>query len=86
MLTANNVPAGPSHRANIATNFESPLPMASFLNKYFAKYRKDSKRKNDIKEVLNPFAIKKKSINFLSKKLNKTNPQIPETNPKFIKP
>ena len=52
--TANNVPRGPSHRASIATNFESPLPMASFLKIYLAKYLKDSKIKNDITDELSP--------------------------------
>ena len=30
------IPTGPNHKANIETNFESPLPKASFLKKYFA--------------------------------------------------
>ena len=30
--TANNDPIGPSQRAIIATNFESPFPIASLLN------------------------------------------------------
>ena len=34
--TANNVPIGPSQRASMATNFESPLPIASFLKIYLA--------------------------------------------------
>ena len=46
--TANNVPKGPSQRASIATNFESPLPIASFLKIYLAKYLKDSKIKTMI--------------------------------------
>ena len=50
--TANNVPKGPSQRASIATNFESPLPIASFLKIYLAKYLKDSKIKNDITDEL----------------------------------
>ena len=58
MPTANSVPVGPSHKASIATNFESPFPIASFLNKYFAKYLKDSNNKNDITEVINALVIK----------------------------
>ena len=54
MPTANNVPIGPSHRASIATNFESPLPIASFLKIYLAKYLKHSKIKNDIADELRP--------------------------------
>ena len=56
--TANNVPRGPSHRASMATNFESPLPMASFLKIYLAKYLKDSKIKNDITDEIRPLSIK----------------------------
>ena len=56
--TANNVPRGPSHRAIIATNFESPLPMASFLKIYLDKYLKNSKIKNEITEELRPLSIK----------------------------
>ena len=54
MPTANNIPIGPSHRASIATNLESPLPIASFLKIYLAKYLKDSKIKNDIADELRP--------------------------------
>ena len=54
MPTANNVPIGPSQRASIATNFESPFPIASFLKIYLAKYLKDSKIKNDIADELSP--------------------------------
>ena len=56
--TANKVPIGPSHSASIATNFESPLPIASFLKIYLAKYRKDSKIMNEIADELKPL-IKK---------------------------
>ena len=56
--TANNVPKGPSQRASIATNFESPLPIASFLKRYLAKYLKDSKIKNDIADEPSPLANK----------------------------
>ena len=56
--TANNVPRGPSQIASIATNFESPIPIASFLKKYFARYLKDSKIKNADKEVLRPLKSK----------------------------
>ena len=52
--TANNVPRGPSQRASIATNFESPLPRASFLKIYLAKYLRDSKIKNDVTDALTP--------------------------------
>ena len=52
--TANNVPIGPSHKASIATNFESPLPIASFLKINFDRYLKDSKIKNDIADELRP--------------------------------
>ena len=56
--TANNVPTGPTHKASIATNFESPIPIASFLKINFAKYLNDSKIKNADKEVLRPLRIK----------------------------
>ena len=56
--TANNVPIGPSHKASIATNFESPLPIASFLKINLARYLKDSKIKNDIAEELRPLTNK----------------------------
>ena len=56
--TANNVPIGPNQRASIATNFESPFPIASFLNIYLAKRLKISKIKNDIKEEPNPLSKK----------------------------
>ena len=86
MPTANNVPIGPSHRASIATNFESPLPIASFLKIYLAKYLKDSKIKNDIADELSPFANKKKTINLLLNKPIKIKNKKPERNPKLIKP
>ena len=54
MPTANNVPSGPSQRAIIATNFESPLPIASFLRIYLAKYLTFSKIKNDIADEISP--------------------------------
>ena len=56
--TTNKVPTGPTHKASIATNFESPIPMASFLKKHFAQYLKDSKIKNADKEPLRPFRSK----------------------------
>ena len=56
--TANKVPTGPIHKASIATNFESPFPIASFLKKHFAKYLKDSKIKNADKDVLRPLRSK----------------------------
>ena len=59
--TANNVPIGPSQRASIATNFESPFPIASLLNIYLATRLKISKIKNDIKEAPNPLNRKIKS-------------------------
>ena len=52
--TANKVPIGPSHKASIATNFESPFPIASFLKINFDRYLKDSKIKNDIADELRP--------------------------------
>ena len=58
MPTAKKVPIGPSHKASIATNFESPLPIASFLKIYLAKYLKDSKIKNAAKDVLKPLRRK----------------------------
>ena len=58
MPTANNVPTGPSQRENIATNFESPLPIASFLKIYLAKYLRISNIKNDIADELSPLANK----------------------------
>ena len=84
--TANNVPIGPSHRAIIATNFESPLPMASFLKIYLAKYLKDSKIKNDITDELSPRNNKKRSINLSLKKQITIKFKNPERNPKLIKP
>ena len=50
--TANNAPIGPSHRTSIATNFESPLPIASFLKIYLAKDLKHSKIINDSADEL----------------------------------
>ena len=77
---------GPIHRAIIATNFESPLPIASFLNIYLAKYRKHSNNKNDIAAVNTPLAMKNKSINFAINISWDINPKRPEIKPKFIKP
>ena len=84
--TANNVPIGPSHRASIATNFESPVPIASFFKKNLAICLKDSKIKNDITDELRPLANKYKSINLLLKKPIKIKHKKPEKNPKLIKP
>ena len=86
MLTANKVPIGPSHKPSIATNLESPFPRASFLKKSFAKYLKDSKIKNEAKEVLRPLISKQKFIFPLSNKLMNISPKTPVINPKFIKP
>ena len=84
--TANNVPIGPSQRASIATNLESPFPIASFFNKYFAKCLKISEIKKEIKEVHNPF-IKKEKLKNSSPNIPKNiNPNEPETNPKFSSP
>ena len=69
----------------MATNFESPLPIASFLNTYFANLLRVSKIKKDIKEALNPFNKNKKSINLFSSIFKNISPKIPEINPKFIK-
>ena len=84
--TANNVPRGPSHRASMATNFESPLPMASFLKIYLTKYLKDSKIKNDITDELTPRNNKQRSINLSLKKQITIKFKNPERNPKLIKP
>ena len=70
----------------MATNFESPLPIASFLNMYLAKRLKISKIKNDIKEEPNPLSKKVKSTNLLPLILKITNPKKPEINPKFNSP
>ena len=86
MPTANNVPIGPSQRESIATNFESPLPIASFLKIYLAKYLRISKTKNDIADELSPLANKQKSINLLLNKPTKIKHTKPEINPKLIKP
>jgi len=84
--TANNIPIGPSQRASIATNFESPFPIASLLNTYLAKRLKISKIKNDIKEAPNPLNRKIKSLNSLLKIFKKIKPKKPEINPKFTRP
>ena len=60
--TANNVPKGPSHKASIAANFESPLPIASFFKKYLAEYLKDSNTIKVIKEELKPLTTNNVSI------------------------
>ena len=86
MPTANNVPIGPSQRASIATNFESPSPTASLLNMNLAIRLKISKIKYDNKEVPNPLSKKIKSINSLPKILKSINPKKPVINPKFISP
>ena len=56
--TANNVPIGPSHRESIATNFESPFPIASFLKMYLARCLRVSKIRNEINDELIPRANK----------------------------
>ena len=84
--TANNVPIGPNQRASIATNFESPFPIASFLKIYLATHLKISKIKNDIKEEPTPLNKKIKSINSLPTMLIYINPKRPEINPKFTSP
>ena len=56
--TANNVPIGPSHKATIATNFESPLPIASFLKTVLAEYLRHSKIKNDTADEDRPLTKK----------------------------
>ena len=86
MPTANKVPIGPNHKASIATNFESPLPTASFLKMNLAKYLKDSKKKKVINEVYKPLLIRYKSIYLLSNKPINIKPKIPERKPKFINP
>ena len=52
--TANNVPIGPIQIASIATNFESPFPIASFLKRSLAMSLKDSKTKNHIADEIMP--------------------------------
>ncbi len=84
--TANNVPIGPSQRASIATSFESPLPIASFLKINLATFLKTSKIIKHIKEVLNPLNIIAISINWLLEILRNINPKKPDINPKFISP
>ena len=84
--TANNVPKGPSHRESIATNFESPLPIASFLKIYFEICLRASKIRNEIADELIPLAKRFKSINLLLKKPTNIKPKIPEIKPKLIKP
>ena len=86
MPTANKVPMGPSHKASIATNLESPLPIASFLKIYLAKFLKDSKIKKAVNEVNKPLLIRYKSIYLLSNKPINIKPKIPEKKPKFINP
>ena len=58
MPTDNTQPKGPSHKPKMATNLESPLPIASFLKKHFAKYLKNSKIKNEAADVLKPLRSK----------------------------
>ena len=86
MPTANKVPIGPSHKASIATSLESPLPIASFLKIYLAKFLKDSKIKKAVNEVNKPLLIRYKSIYLLSNKPINIKPKIPERKPKFINP
>ena len=80
------MPIGPSQRASIATNFESPLPNASFLNMYLDTLLKISKIKNVIKEETSPLSKKTKSIKSLLKVLKNINPKKPDINPKFKSP
>ena len=84
--TANNVPIGPSQRASIATNFESPLPRASFLKMYLAKFLKASKSRNDTAEQLSAVRINNESKFFSLKTAMNNIAKIPEMNPKFINP
>ena len=81
-----NIPIGPSQRASIATNFESPFPIASFLYIYLATRLKISKIKNAIKEEPTPLNKKIKSINSFSMILININPKKPKINPKFTSP
>ena len=70
----------------MATNFESPLPIASFLKIYLATRLKISNIKNDIKEETNALSKKTILINSLPKKPKNINPKKPEMNPKFKSP
>ena len=83
--TPNNVPKGPSQRASIATNFESPFPIAFFLKIYLVKYLKVSRIKNDRTDEPIPFASKRKSIILLLNRPININPKRPVKKPKFIK-
>ena len=72
------MPIGPSQRASIATNFESPLPIASFLNMYLDTLLKISKIKNAIKEsesVISLFDVKTPNTNTLATALSGGNQQ-----------
>jgi len=84
MPTSNKVPIGPKNKASIATNLESPLPIASLLKIYFAKYLKVSKIKQAANEVHKPLLIRYKSIYLLSNKQINIKPKIYERKPKFI--
>ena len=75
---------GPSQRASIAINFESPFPIASFLNIYLVKRLKVSKIKNDIKEAPTPLITGEKSINLPLNILKNINPKTPKQKPKFL--
>ena len=86
IATANKVPRGPSQIPIIATNLESPLPNASFLNIFLARYLKDSQIKKETTDVTNPLKIKYEPIFVLFNKSTKTKPKIPEKKPKFINP
>ena len=70
----------------MASNFESPLPIASFLNIYLATRLKISKIKNDIKGEPNPLSKKIILLNSLPKITKNINPKKPEINPKFKSP
>ena len=77
---------GPSHKAIMATNLESPFPIASFLYMYLANFLKVSKMKKDISDAPIPRKSKLKSINLLFEILININPKNPNKKPKFIKP
>ena len=70
----------------MATNVESPLATASFLNMYLATRLKISKIKNDIKEEPNPFSKRTKLKNSLPMIHKNINTKKPEIYPKFNSP
>ena len=77
------MPKGPSQTESIATNFESPLPIASFLKIYLARYLKDSNIKNDITGGLTPASFEP-SIDYIVTKIPKfAFEKFPQASPKL---